>query len=303
MLKIREAHLLNIDLENKYFESTEFEDCIFDNCTFHNTIFNSSTLVKCHFRDCRITWSKFIDIDLIQCQFEACIITGLEMADVKASKVLFINCGEILDLSIRSGQGRDFSFINCYVAFLDIEPNKSPIKEKVDFIDCLIQESSFDRVDFSISVFEGCSLSLNQFSDCTFSDKTLIGGNVTPSNEFNLIDIRTIINSTNQKQSVLEKIFGIHNTDVKDYLIGLTSKIEFQSIFISYSFADKAFAKSINDELMRKGILTFLWEKDAPGGKPLKKIMEKGVKEKDRVLFIASKNLKSNVELNFLFKL
>jgi uncharacterized protein YjbI with pentapeptide repeats len=290
MLKIKKANLLNINLENKYFEFTEFEDCIFDNCNFHNTFINSSTLIKCHFRDCRFTWSKFIDMDLIECQFEACRITGLEMADVKASKVQFINCDEILDLLIRPGQGRDFTFINCYIAFLDIEPNKSAIKERIDFIDCLIQESCFDRVDFSISVFKGCIISLNQFSDCTFSDQTLIGGNETPSNEFNLIDIRTLINSTNQKKIVLEKLFGIHNSEIKEYLIGLTSKIEFQSIFISYSFADKAFANLVNDELMRKGILTFLWEKDAPGGKTLKKIMEKGVKEKDRVLFIASKN-------------
>jgi uncharacterized protein YjbI with pentapeptide repeats len=273
MLNITKAHLLNIDLENKYFESTEFKDCIFDNCTFHNTFFSSATLIQCHFRDCRFTWSKFIDVDLIQCQFEACIITGLELADVKASKVLFINCGEILDLLIRTGQVRDFSFINSYIAFLDIEPNKSAEKDKIDFIECLVKESNFDRVDFSISVFENCSLSLNQFSDCAFSNKTLTENNETPANEFNLIDIRTIINSANQKADVLEKLFGIHNTDIKDYLIGLTSKIEFQSIFISYSFADKQFAKTINEELMRRGILTFLWEKDAPGGKSLKKIM------------------------------
>ncbi len=290
MLKITKAHLINVDLENKHFVSTEFEDCIFDNCSFHHTFINSSTLTKCHFRDCRFTWSKFIDIDLIQCQFEACIITGLELADVKASKVLFRNCGEILDLQIRSGQGRDYSFINSYIAFLDIEPNKSKPKDRIDFIECLVKESSFDRIDFSISVFENCSLSLNQFSDCIFSSKTLISKNETPANEFNLIDIRTILNSTNQSPDILETLFGIHNTDIKEYLIGLTSKIEFQSIFISYSFADKEFAKIINAELMRRGILTFLWEKDAPGGKPLRKIMEKGVREKDRVLFIASKH-------------
>jgi len=71
---------------------------------------------------------------------------------------------------------------------------------------------------------------------------------------------------------------------------GLTSKIEFQSVFISYSFKDKEFAKKINNELVNKGIFTTLWEKDSPGGKPLKEIMSKGVDEKDRVLFIASKD-------------
>ena len=70
----------------------------------------------------------------------------------------------------------------------------------------------------------------------------------------------------------------------------MTSKIEFQSIFISYSFKDKKFAQRINGELIRRGILTYLWENDSPGGKPLKEIMSEGVRDKDRVLFIASIN-------------
>ena len=46
----------------------------------------------------------------------------------------------------------------------------------------------------------------------------------------------------------------------------------------------------MNDSLKKKGISTFLWEKDAPGGKGLKKIMKENVKKHDRLLFIASEN-------------
>jgi hypothetical protein len=131
---------------------------------------------------------------------------------------------------------------------------------------------------------------MNQFSDCLLSKNTLSEFNETPGSEYNSIDLRTILNSIDQSPQVLISLFGIHHSKIKDYVFGLTSKIEFQSIFISYSFKDKDFAKKINNELIKKGIITFLWEKDSPGGKPLTKIMADGVKEKDRVLFIASKD-------------
>jgi uncharacterized protein YjbI with pentapeptide repeats len=299
MLELEGIELINLDLEQKHFESTEFKNCVFDNCQFHHTFFNGVVLENCHFRDCRFTWSKFLDVDLIQCQFEGCIITGLELADIKTSKLLFINCGEILDMQIRPGQGRDFTFINSYIAFLDVEPNKSSRKDKFEFIDCLIKESSFDTIDFTDSVFEGCSLSLIQFSDCILTTQTLSSNNETPANEYNHIDIRTILNSNDQNINVLENLFGIHNPEIKDYLIGLTSKIQFQSIFISYSFSDKKFASIINSELMKRGILTFLWEKDAPGGKQLKDIMKEGVNKKDRVLFIASQHSLKSTACHF----
>lgn len=288
MVNLEGLELLNLTIRDKHFECTHFKGCKFENCDFTNTFFASSTLEKCHFQDCTFTWSKFLDVDLFTCQFEACTILGLELSDAVLKKTLFINCGEVLDLSIRGSREREVSFINCYLQHLDIEPIKNDDPEKIDFVDCLINESSFDRIDFTSGGFEDCKLSLNQFSACTFSANSFSRKNETPGNEYNLIDIRSILNSEPIDALTLENLFGIHSPDVKEYLLGLTSKIEFQSIFISYSFKDKDFAKRINEELMKRGILTFLWEKDSPGGKPLKTIMSEGVKSKDRVLFIAS---------------
>lgn len=292
MLLLKNLTLSNINLENKYFESTVFENCEFENCKFFHTFISSCTLKECRFIACEITWSKFLNSDIIGCQFEGCSIAGLEFSDIISEKIVFINCLEILDVHIRSGDERDFTFINCYLAFLKIESNKSDTTQvdKFSFIECLVNESSFTKVDMTKSEFHSCTLSLNQFTDCILSAKTLKENNQTPSNEFNVVDIRTILASPNQEPEILEKLFGIHNQEIKDFLVGVTSKIQYQSIFISYSFSDKHIAKRINDDLFKRGILTFIWEKDAPAGKPLEKIMSIGVKEKDRVLFISSKN-------------
>jgi hypothetical protein len=46
----------------------------------------------------------------------------------------------------------------------------------------------------------------------------------------------------------------------------------------------------LNDALNIKEIRTFLWEKDAPGGKMLDEIMTKGIHGYNKILFIASEN-------------
>ena len=302
MLNLFEVKIENAVIKNKHFECTFFKKCIFIECDFTNTVFHSCTFIDCEFVFCKFYLSKFLFIELTNCRFADCTILSLEIADLEANELLFIDCPEVLDLSFRGFGHREISFFRCYLHHLDIEPlatndkyTHKTNKEKLDFIDCIIKESSFDRINFAESSFRHNNLSLIQFSSCELSSSTIDESNSTPGNEFNMIDIRTILNSPTINRSVLENIFGINSHDIKEYLIDLTSKIEFQSIFISYSFVDKSFAKTINESLMRRGILTFLWEYDSPGGKSLKHIMSSNIKEKDRILFISSKDsLKSS---------
>lgn len=297
MLNLDSLRIEKTKISDKHLECTFFKKCVFINCEFDNTVFHSCTFIDCEFILCTFYKSKFLFIELTKTTFSDCTILGLEIADLEANNLVFSDCPEVLDLSLRGFGNRHISFKNCYLHHLDIEPiatndnhkyeNK---EEKIDFIKCMIKESSFDRVDFTKSIFKKCSLSLIQFSSCELLTETIDNTNNTPGNEFNMVDIRTILNSAPMDRKVLENIFGINSSDVKEYLIDLTSKIEFQSIFISHSFADKQFAKLINERLNRKGIMTFLWEYDSIGGRTLESIMSTNINEKDRVLFIASKN-------------
>lgn len=297
MLNLSGVKIENKEIRDKYFECTLFEKCVFVECNFTNTVFHSCTFIDCEFVLCKFHLSKFLFIQLTNSRFSDCTILSLEIADLEANELIFIDCPEVLDLSFRGYGHRFISFVRCYLHHLDIEPlitndeyPNSLNRERLDFVDCVIRESSFDRIDFIEGNFRNSNLSLIQFSSCEFSSETIDESNSTPGNEFNMIDIRTILNSQPIDKLVLENIFGINSSDIKEYLIDLTSKIEFQSIFISYSFVDKQFAKNINEILNRRGIMTFLWEYDSPGGKTLKHIMSSNIKDKDRVLFIASKD-------------
>lgn len=290
MLHITEMRLDELNIDNKSFISTKFVDCIFENCDIKSSIFHSCILENCVFKNCEFYWSKILDADLFNCTFEWCTIADLELGDVVIKNTTFIDCPEILDLKLRGFEEREVTFKSCYLHHLDIEPIQGDYGERIKFNDCIIKESSFDRIKLISKNFEDCNLSLNQFSSCEFSKESFIGKNEIPGKEYNLIDIRTILNSPRIEEKILENLFGIHNSEIKEYLIDLTSKIEFQSIFISYSFKDKDFAKTLDELLRRRGVLTFLWENDSPGGKTLENIMSSNVKDKDRVLFIASKD-------------
>jgi uncharacterized protein YjbI with pentapeptide repeats len=300
MLHLKNLDVKNHDLTEKNFFSTEFKNCHFENCNFTSAIISSCTLVDCIFIDCSFTWTKFFETDLLNVTISNCTIHGVEVADLVCKPLHFENCNDISDLTLHgSFADRQIFFSNCYIGYLNVEPITEKYSEVFQFSDCILQKSSFNGINLSKSKFVKCNLSSNRFSNCIFTYDTFEAQNETPGKEFNLLDLQTILNSDVQSPSVLENIFGINNSDIKDYIHGLTTKIEFQSVFISYSFNNKEFAKRINNELISKGILTTLWEKDSPGGRPLEEIMSMGVNEKDRVLFIASIDSLKSIACHF----
>jgi hypothetical protein len=103
------------------------------------------------------------------------------------------------------------------------------------------------------------------------------------------MDFQTILQSDELSDEILSSYFNIKNkVNLKAIVSGMTTQKTFSTVFISYSFKDSEFAKKINDSLNNQGIRTFMWEKDAPGGKPLEDIMTSGIGAHDKLLFIAS---------------
>ncbi len=61
-----------------------------------------------------------------------------------------------------------------------------------------------------------------------------------------------------------------------------------QSTFISYGGPDTAFAQKLNDALLKNGVTTFFFAKDALPGKKLHRLMRDGVNQHDRVILVCS---------------
>lgn len=278
-------------LRNIAFDFIHFKDCEFIHCQiddinswgaiYENCVFTHSTLSKAGFYEC----------DIINCSFNGCMANYFLFSDTSLSDVQFNYCGELLEFYFGGTAASNVSFKNSHIAHSRFEPNLTG-EEKRNYIfdSSLVTSCYFDNNNLSKSFFTNCALNKSIFANCYLSSSTFSSDNITENNEFASIDFHTINQSDRLNEDTLRKVFGIVEADVKSFTSGLSNDVVLQSVFISYSFKDKLFANRLNEALRSKGVLTFLWEKDAPGGRPLRRIMMENVKSFDRLLFLASTN-------------
>lgn len=104
------------------------------------------------------------------------------------------------------------------------------------------------------------------------------------------IDIRTLYRSRGKIPEVFLRGCGVPENLIA-YLPSLTGKaIEFYSCFISYSHADKSFARRLHDTLQGRGIRCWLDEHQMNPGDDIYKEVDRGIKLWDKVLLCASKD-------------
>lgn len=283
---------------NKEFTGIEFKNCKFYNCKFENIwgfffILNNCQFKSCDFRNSRFShlefcWDK-IDFDncffmnvqfdeggLYNISFNKCEIRSFNLLGfIPISNVVFLNCG------IENGQFQSLAYY---------EDDNEIDDEFLDllFQDCDIEFSTFNSVDFINSALIDIYLYKSSFTNCRIGKNTISFTKETKLKNYASIDFQTIIKSEKINIKILEKYFNIFDSNLKKTITQITHKIEFKTVFISYSFKDKEIANQINRMLNRRGVKTFIWEKDAPGGQRLDDIMSRNIKSHDRILFISS---------------
>lgn len=260
------CNFLNVDFFNVNFSRVEFAGCSFIKCNlnniqndlsdFENCIFSITNFTHCNFHSCNFLNVKIVDqCTLIIVEFKYCFITDFIIENSR--------------LSTTEWQG--------------IHPFKD-----IQFNNIAFNDAYYFAIDFSTVNYYGCSLTRNIFTRSKILADTFDTETEKLSINSNTIDLDTILNSNLNKNSL--KIFGIHNDEIKSYIQEMVTEIKFQTVFISYSFEDRVFANALSHALMIKGVKTWFWERDAPGGRRLKHIMYENIQKHERLLFIASKH-------------
>ncbi len=276
-----DTFIINHSIFNVEFYDCEFKEHItnvsFTHCTFKNCKFSAI-----------ISFGKFRLCQFDNCEFSSCYITQLGLFDTTMSNTRFNNCIQLQQIDFVGCTFFNLNFENSellecsFSAFLFLYPPALTFS-KCRLTACQFSNSSLNLCSFSDTLFID-----NSFIGCTLNEYTFRNGCQIEHGVINKIDLQTILHSSLNQESL--NLFGITNSDAKEYVKELTTELKFQSVFISYSFNDNFFAKSLNEKIRQRGLSTFLWENDAPGGKRLKKIMKEYIHKHDRVLFIASEN-------------
>jgi uncharacterized protein YjbI with pentapeptide repeats len=283
--------------------SVEFIECEFVDCEFEGIFGFFFLLTKCKFTNCFFRYSKFThiqfgwdEVEFIKCtfqlveiaegalynlNFEGCFIQSLRIIGIPfISNVDFTDC-EIED--------SDFQYIN----YSDDETAFVEDDEFFDitFNDCRIADTVFNSVELRNASVYNCVLYKCGFIVCRLSEATIVLDKELEYKSYVFADFQTIIKSVALPREILKAYFNIDQPiDLKKVLSELTTPIQFQTVFISYSLKDTLFANRVYQILKKNDVRAFLWEVDAPGGKPLKEIMASGIQRHERLLFIASEN-------------
>ncbi|MEZ5016215.1 MAG: toll/interleukin-1 receptor domain-containing protein [Flavipsychrobacter sp.] len=299
---------------DKSIGDIEFTACTFKDVKFHNCGLSETSFTICNFYNCAFYTSYFeyvnftscyiINTRIDSCQFDKCtfsdtIITeSYKFSNSELNRIYnAINFTSFNECNYYQTSIIDAEIFN--TNFVGINKEVLPVLTELTIRRTRLTKNVFSDIDLTDSVLTECEIINTSFINTLLTQKTLNNIKQT-ENSSCFIDLQTILKSDINEETF--KLFGVHGFDPKGYIKDLVTEMKFQSVFISYSFEDKEFARALSHILMTRGIKSFFWERDAPGGRRLKKIMYENIHSHDRLLFIASKNsLKSEAchyELN-----
>lgn len=282
-----------IDFKDVKFVNCEFEGLFGFFCIFQNTDFKN-----CEFRNSRFS---HLELDWSGLFFEKCYFKNMEIDEGSMYYITFLNCSfstfnlsghfPIENLRFYGCQIDESNFSNISYYAEDEEIIRDDEYIDILFQDCNIMSSNFHGLNLKNSRFIDSNFYKSGFTDCILDNECFINTYEIKIENYTTIDFQTILKSDNLNFTILSNYFNVkNNINLKELVLSMTSKKKFSTVFISYSFKDSEIAKKINDYLNNNNIRTFIWEKDAPGGKPLEDIMTSGIGAHDKLLFISSEN-------------
>lgn len=225
-------------------------------CVYNSLV---EDLVSANLREANLRWANLSDANLVQADLSE---ANLRSADLSGAD---LSCA---DLSGANLSGAVLNGANLSGAALD-RAN--------------ITRAALDQTNFSEAKVEGTIFDENDLSSAKELDNIEHWG---PS----IIGIDTLYKSGGKIPEVFLRGCGVPETFITYARSLVNNPIEFYSCFISYSHADKSFARRLHDQLQARGIRCWLDEKQMVPGDDIYEQVDRGIRLWDKVLLCASKH-------------
>ena len=217
-------------------------------------------------------WGEYVnlrDTKLSGADFSGADFTGADLRGLDLS---------VADLSGANLTGVNLVFANLYGAHLDRATLRRANLGRAKFWAAIL-----DGADFSNTIIWGTTFGDNDLSLVTGLDTVEHRGPST-------IGIDTLYKSGGKIPEVFLRGCGVPETFITFAKSLVGKPIEFYSCFISYSHADKSFARRLHDQLQARGILCWLDEKQMLPGDDIYEQVDRGIRLWDKVLLCASRH-------------
>jgi len=153
--------------------------------------------------------------------------------------------------------------------------------------------ANLSEADLRVADFSGANLSGAIVARTTFDNNDLssVKGLVDVDHQGpSTIGIDTLYNSGGNIPDVFLRGCGVPETFITFAKSLVGKPIEFYSCFVSYSHADKSFARRLHDQLQARGIRCWLDEKQMLPGDDIYEQVDHGIRFWDKVLLCASRH-------------
>ena len=169
-----------------------------------------------------------------------------------------------------------------------------------DFRETNLSKVNFTKADLRWANFNAAYLNETEFSDCILGITLLVNVDLKQAKSLarvrhafpSTIGIDTIYLSDGNIPEEFLRGAGVPESFIAQmpYIVNLMSPMEFYSCFISYSHADKEFAKRLHDSLQGRGIRCWLDEHQVLPGDDIYQEVDRGIRLWDKMLLCCSEN-------------
>jgi uncharacterized protein YjbI with pentapeptide repeats len=217
---------------------------------------------------------------------------SVEYVSLKDSKFVGANFSEV-DFTSADLRGVDFSAADLRDANLT-GTNLVHANFYKTYLDrAILKSANLGGAKFVEATLNGANFSETRIWQTTFGSNDLssvIGLESAYHEAPSTIGIDTLYLSSGKIPEVFLRGCGVPETFITFAKSLVGKPIEFYSCFISYSHADKSFARRLHDQLQARGIRCWLDEKQMLPGDDIYEQVDRGIRLWDKVLLCASKH-------------
>ena len=272
----RQANLSGAFLRNAALNDVILTDANLDGADLSGAQFADSQLTFSHFRGANLRGAMLNNADMRATIFHDAVLSESSAAfcDLRESE---LNRANIISANLEEASLNDADLSGADVRGTQLSG--------VDFSDAKLSGANFAEAKLHATNLVGVDL-----APLCIANPSVI--HVEPSS----VDYRSIVLSL-QSPKLKEFLQRTGMPEVfVEYMIDCARTLDpkgifkmLQSTFISYGGPDTAFAQQLNDALLKNGVTTFFFAKDAIPGKKLHRLMRDGVNQHDRVILVCSK--------------
>ena len=285
------ANLSNANLSSAYLSGANLNDAFLGNAVLLGADLDSADLSGADLRGANLSGANLSGANPNSANLIDANLSGVDLsaADLSGAKLGGIN------LSGANLSGADLSDANlCRADLSGANLSDANLRRadlcRADLSGAYLSDANLRRADLSGANLSGADLENVVIVGTIFGDTNLANAENLETCDYygpSIVDHRTFERS-NGLPDIFLRGCGLPDSLIEYFPSLLNQPISFYSCFISYSHADKAFARRLHDALQGRGIRCWLDEHQLRPGDDIYKEVDRGLKLWDKVLLCAS---------------